>query len=263
MEYTSGVQQVLDEFFENLKEFGDRLSQEDIDVAAESLQLAFDDIKKMKNDAQRKKKEAERKQREEEERRKKEEEKRKQFEHIEEVTCMDLPLDWNNPFYNDIRTVGVATDSIADALVKSLATLGRVDIEYIAAISGNDYKSVITALKGSIYQNPLTWNECFYKGWETADEYLSGNLMQKWKAAKKANKQYGGYFRDNIKAIEAVLPPAVATEDIYVTLGSPWVPADIIDDFIEHLFGGYPRYWRADTATREYLKVIHDEVTLI
>ena len=261
MEYTSGVQQVLDEFFENLKEFGDRLSQEDMDVAVESLQLAFDDIKKMKNDAQRKKKEAERKQREEEERRKKEEEKRRQQEHIEEVTCMDLPLDWNNPFYNDIRTVGVATDSIADALVKSLATLGRVDIEYIAAISGNDYKSVITALKGSIYQNPLTWNECFYQGWETADEYLSGNLMQKWKAAKKANKHYGGYFRDNIKAIEAVLPPTVATEDIYVTLGSPWVPSDIIDDFIEHLFGGCPRYWLADTATREYLKVIHDEVT--
>ena len=77
-----------------------------------------------------------------------------------------------------------------------------VDIEFISAISGADYKTVICTLKGSIYQNPEKWSECFYKGWETADEYLSGNLMQKLKTARDANKEYNGYFVDNIKAIE-------------------------------------------------------------
>lgn len=148
---------------------------------------------------------------------------------------MDLPLDWNNPFNADERASGIYIESISDALVKSLTTLGRVDIEFIASVTGSNYKTVITTLKGSIYQNPLTWNECFYQGWETADEYLSGNLMQKWKEAKKANKKYNGYFKDNVKGIESVLPPTVATEDIYITLGSPWVPSDVIDDFIEHL----------------------------
>lgn len=254
-------QKILDEFFKNLRDFGDKLSKEDVDVAVESLQIAFDDLKLMKREAVQKKKEAERKQREEEQKRKKEEKIRKQKEHIEEVTCMDLPLDWSNPFYADERATGIYIENISDALVKSLTTLGKVDIEFIASVTGSDYKTVITALKGSIYQNPLTWNECFYQGWETADEYLSGNLMQKWKNAKKANRKYNGYFKDNVKAIESVLPPTVATEDIYITLGSPWVPSDIIDDFIEHLFGGYTTYWCDSKRTREYLSVKHDELT--
>ena len=211
---SSNTKNILDEFFQNLKDFGDRLSMEDIDVAVESLQIAFDDLRLMKKAAVEKKKEAERKQREEDEKREKEEKIRKQKEHIKEVTCMDLPLDWNNPFNADERASGIYIESISDALVKSLTTLGRVDIEFIASVTGSDYKTVITTLKGSIYQNPLTWNECFYQGWETADEYLSGNLMQKWKEAKKANKKYNGYFKDNVKAIESVLSPTVATEDI-------------------------------------------------
>ena len=177
----------------------------------------------------------EKKKREEEEQRLREEEKEQ---HIFEVTNMDLPLSWENVFYEDDRAKGIHFDSVPDALIKCLNTLGKVDIEYISAITGESCKSVISALKGSIYQNPDTWGECFYKGWETADEYLSGNLMRKWKAAKEANKTYKGYFRNNIRSIEKVLPPAVATEDIYITLGSPWVPADIIDDFIEHLYQG-------------------------
>ncbi len=255
------AKKILDEFFKNLRDFGDKLSKEDVDVAVESLQIAFDDLKLMKREAVQKKKEAEREKREEEQKRKKEEKIRKQKEHIEEVTCMDLPLDWSNPFYADERATGIYIENISDALVKSLTTLGKVDIEFIASVTGNNYKTVINALKGSIYQNPLTWNECFYQGWETADEYLSGNLMQKWKTAKKANRKYNGYFRDNVKAIESVLPPTVATEDIYITLGSPWVPSDIIDDFIEHLFGGYTTYWGDSKRTREYLSVKHDELT--
>ena len=255
------AKKILDEFFKNLRDFGDKLSKEDVDVAVDSLQIAFDDLKLMKREAVQKKKEVEREKREEEQKRKKEEQIRKQKEHIEEVTCMDLPLDWSNPFYADERATGIYIENISDALVKSLTTLGKVDIEFIASVTGNDYKTVITALKGSIYQNPLTWNECFYQGWETADEYLSGNLMQKWKTAKKANRKYNGYFKDNVKAIESVLPPTVATEDIYITLGSPWVPSDIIDDFIEHLFGGYTTYWGDSKRTREYLSVKHDELT--
>lgn len=206
---------------------------------------------------QRERNERLKKQREEKERKEREERER-QEKHIEEVTCMDLPLDWENVFIGDERTKGVHVDSIPDALVMSLTTLGCVDIEYISSITGVEYKTVICTLKGSIYQNPDTWGECFYKGWETAEEYLSGNLMRKWKSASEANDKYHGYFADNLRAIEKVLPPAVATKDIYITLGSPWVPADVIDDFIIHLFGDPPYpYYRYP----EDLKTIHDEIT--
>lgn len=163
--------------------------------------------------------------------------------HVKEVTNMDLPLDWENVFNSDVRTQGIHVDSISDGLILSLSNLGRVDIEYISCITGEDYKTIICELKGSIYQNPNTWGECFFKGWETAEEYLSGNLMKKWKEAKEANESYNGYFEDNVKAIENVIPEPVVTSDIYVTLGSPWIPTDVIDEFIEHLFGRTPGYY--------------------
>lgn len=206
-------------------------------------------------------KEKERIKREKLEKKKREAELRRK-EHVAEVTSMDLPLDFENIFNTDSRASGVHAQNIPDGLILSLSNLGYVDIEYISSITGESYKDVICALKGSIYQNPETWNECFYKGWETADEYLSGNLIYKWKAAKKADKKYLGYFRDNIIAIEKVLPPSVSTNDIYITLGSPWVPTDIIDDFIYELFGKKHYYHsREPEFFKKNYKTIHDTVT--
>lgn len=172
--------------------------------------------------------------------------------HIKEVTRMDLPLDWENAFTGDSRTQGVHTENIPDALIMSLSNLGCVDIEYISSVTGEDCKTIICALKGSIYQNPDTWGECFYKGWETADEYLSGNLMRKWHTAQKANAEYKGYFKDNIRALKKILPDTVAAKDIYITLGSPWVPIDIIDDFITHIL---------NLKNNGYSGTKHDELT--
>ena len=224
--------------------------------SSKQIEKMIRELSRLKKKAMRREKEeAEREAREEEERRAREAEARRAT-HIQEVTSMDLPLDWENLFNADARTQGVHTDSIPDALILSLTTLGRVDVEYMSAVTGEDYKTVISALKGAIYQNPDTWDECFYKGWETAEEYLSGNLMRKWKAAKAANEAYDGYFSDNLEAIEKVLPANVAAKDIYVTLGSPWVPADVIDDFILHLFGNPLReMWVDCTAERRWVKV--------
>lgn len=209
------------------------------------------EARERREEQERKLAEAERLAREEQEREKA---------HIAAVTSMDLPMDWENVFRPDVRTQDVHLDSIPDAMIKSLTELGRVDIEYISLITGADLKTVIVTLRGSIYQNPMTWDECFYKGWETSDEYLSGNLMRKRKEAKAANDRYDGYFSENIKAIDAVLPPSVAADDIYITLGSPWVPADVIDDFISEVFGEIDRYefWKMNP---ECFRTIHDALT--
>lgn len=250
---------------------GERLAFDELFKQQSLKQMSSDELaniigklQKAKSFAQKREK-ADRERREREEARFREEEKKRQKDaHIQEVTSMDLPLDWENAFNQDVRTQGVHADSISDGLILSLSNLGMVNIEYISAITGENYKTIICALKGSIYQNPLTWNECFYQGWETAEEYLSGNLMRKWKAASEANKEYNGYFTDNIKAIEKILPPTVATKDIYVTLGSPWVPTDVIDDFIVYLFGDplkYCSYYGNKDSILEEYKTIHDEIT--
>ena len=224
------------------------------------IEAAIDKLRKAKLAAERREELEQYRKEKREAERKVAEEKAKKEAHVREVTSMDLPLDWENAFNQDVRTQGVHADSISDGLIYSLSNLGRVDIEYISSITGEDYKTIIGALKGSIYQNPETWGECFYKGWETSEEYLSGNMMRKWKAAKEADKEYNGYFADNIKAIEKVLPPTVATKDIYVTLGSPWVPADIIDDFIEHLLGDWRRNWYSINDEEDF-HTKHDELT--
>lgn len=238
----------------------DMLTGVDGNFSSAEIKAAIDKLRKAKLAAERREELEEYRKEKREAARKAAEEKAQKEAHVREVTCMDLPLDWENVFNRDVRTQGVHADSISDGLVYSLSNLGRVDIEYISSITGEDYKTVIGALKGSIYQNPETWGECFYKGWETSEEYLSGNMMRKWKAAKEADKEYNGYFADNIKAIEKVLPPTVATKDIYVTLGSPWVPADIIDDFIEHLLGDWRRYWYSINDEEDF-HTKHDELT--
>lgn len=230
---TSWVNQ-LDDLMAILKQSG-QTSSDDIAAAIKKLQTARKKAQQREREERLRKQEEQKRWLEEQRRLDEEEERRKEAERISQVTSMDLPLDWENVFADDASTAGVHADSIPDGLILSLSNLGKVDIEYIAAITGADLKTVISTLKGSIYQNPDTWEECFYKGWETAEEYLSGNMVNKWKTAKDANKKYCGYFADNVKAIEKVLPPAISTDEIYITLGSPWVPADIIDDFIRHI----------------------------
>lgn len=235
--------------FENLIS---NLQKKDTSISSSEITDMINKLVTARKDVEKREAEERHRKQQEEAKRKAEEERALKEAHIKEVTSMDLPLDWENVFSNDTRTQGIHADSISDALIMSLSNLARVDIEYISSITGEDYKTVICALKGSIYQNPDTWGECFYKGWETAEEYLSGNLMRKWKSAQKANEEYKGYFEDNVNAIRKILPDTVAAKDIYITIGSPWVPVDIIDDFITHIL---------NLKSNPYIGTKHDELT--
>ena len=263
----------LEQFFLALRSAGEILSFEDLDIAIESLKVAGLEVRekekrrKLEEEAEKKKKEieAQNKRRQAAARRAEARREKKRLEHVDKVTRMDLPLDFVNAYTDDDRA-NVHCESMSDGLMMSLDMLGMVDIEFIASVTGSDLKTVIDSLKGSIYQNPLHWNEVFYKGWETADEYLSGNLMHKYQVAKEANEKYNGYFQNNVTALEGIIDPEIATDDIYVTLGSPWIPTDVIDDFITFMaFGGklntleakeyFAQCQSADFAVR------HDEYT--
>ncbi|MBR4555342.1 MAG: DEAD/DEAH box helicase family protein [Ruminococcus sp.] len=176
---------------------------------------------------------------------------------VTRVTSLTVPEGYVNPFAGDERARGVFCEDLTKALGICLDRLGRVDIEYISQISGKDLPEVINGLKGSIYCDPDRWEECFYKGWVTADEYLSGNMIKRYRAAKAANDKYPGFFPDNFKAAEAALPPPLEIKDIYATLGSPWIPADIIDDFIVHIMGTVNSRRKQENSDR----TVHDSIT--
>src|SRR5205085_481232 len=73
--------------------------------------------------------------------------------------------------------------------------------------------------------------------WVTRDEYLSGNVRAKLVEALEAAKT-NPRFETNVKALETVIPKDVDHVDIGVRLGSSWVPADDVADFMAHLVGG-------------------------
>nr|MCR4662199.1 hypothetical protein [Clostridia bacterium] len=135
------------------------------------------------------------------------EQKEKEKKQIKEITSMELPLDWKNPYDSDEEIKDIHVNSISDALVKSIYTRGKVDIEFISKVTGFGCREVVKQLKGVIFQNPEYWDNCFYKGWETSEQYLSGNLMRKLNKVTELNEKYKGYFDSNIEALKAVLPP--------------------------------------------------------
>ena len=163
----------------------------------------------------------------------------------------ELNMDWDSAFSSSPLIEDAYVETASDGLVHSLKTLGYVDLEYIARVTTLPIKEVIQRLKGSIYQDPNKWNECFYKGWVTADEYLSGNLLSRLKVAEEANRKYNGYFNENIEAIKKVLPEGVTSSEIYATIASSWIPEDIIKDFILDIMGVSNSSWHKDLISKD------------
>ena len=250
----------FEEYYASLQTIQDKLSIEEINIMAKALEVAT--VQAKQREEEKHKEELERKEREERIRqaKKAKKEEKRHREHVASITCMDLPLDFSNAFEGNTEICS-HVESIPDGLVASLDNLGRVDIEYISEVTGEEMKDVISALEGSIYQNPLTWGECWYKGYETSDEYLSGNILYKLSTAREANEEYYGYFAKNVAALEKLVVPSIDVKDIYCTLGSPWVPADIIDDFILHLVGMNSFDSEAAPYSEAKYKVLHDEFT--
>lgn len=145
--------------------------------------------------------------------------------------------------------------SVQDALLYSLDRFGEINFPYMSMLSGKMKEDMIGELYGVIFQNPEPLLEMEKEEWERADQYLSGNIYRKYAMAVRAYKKYGAPFEGNVKALQRIFPKNLAYADIYVTLGSPWLPTDIVDEFIRHLLGDYSQFRSAQ------YKVKHDSIT--
>lgn len=135
--------------------------------------------------------------------------------------------------------------SPTDALIHCVRDLHRVDLSYMTALSGLAEDEVVSALDGAIFLDPET------DEWQMAATYLSGDLGQKLKVATEACAG-NEFFKRNVAALKDAMPPRVPASEIYATLGSPWIPTDIILDFIHHLL---------PAANHLPFKVTHDKNT--
>lgn len=139
-----------------------------------------------------------------------------------------------------------SANNAQEALQISKNELGRVDIRYIEQLTGLDYDTIITDLKGVIYKNPVfeTFNsneDIKYNGWETADEYISGNVKQKLRIAKMASKD-NPIYESNVQALELAQPEDIPASDISVRLGATWIDSKYYEQFLIEKFNIYKYY---------------------
>ena len=112
--------------------------------------------------------------------------------------------------------------------------LGRVDMPLMTRLCGKTQEEVVAELQDLVYQHPATG------AWQTRDQYLSGNVKEKLAQAKAAAQQDPKYLA-NVYALTKVLPPDIDAVDINVNLGTTWVPANVVDEFVTHLLGDVRR----------------------
>ncbi len=134
-------------------------------------------------------------------------------------------------FKSVVRSAAVQADklSASDALLVCLDRMGKIDIPAIAKIAGVSEEQIIEELRGVIFLNPQTFQ------WETSEKYLSGNVREKLRQAKAA-ALYDSRFQENVMALESVIPLTIGAEHIRAPLGAGWIPTDIVEDFLHHLF---------------------------
>jgi N12 class adenine-specific DNA methylase len=119
-------------------------------------------------------------------------------------------------------------DSSAAALAVSLNETGGIAWERMAGLTGLSIAAIQAELAGQVYQNPE--GQC----WETADEYLSGDVRTKLQAAIAA-AAVDPVYQTNVEALRAVQPEDILPGDIHARLGAGWIPAGDIKGFIAQL----------------------------
>lgn len=117
-----------------------------------------------------------------------------------------------------------------DGLNISLNLRGRVDMNYIADLTGKSESELERDLGDLIYRNPSTNLH------ELAEEYLSGNVREKLVQAQKAAR-HNPAFKRNVEALQAVQPLDLTEHDITPHLGATWIDSEYYEDFARHLLG--------------------------
>ncbi|SCJ11122.1 DNA methylase [uncultured Eubacterium sp.] len=144
--------------------------------------------------------------------------------------------------------VVTSVDTASEALAVFLSEKARVDLDYMAELTGKDVDTVKEELTGIIFQNPLT------DQWETADEYLSGNVRDKLETAKVYAESRPEYAV-NVQALTQVQPKELDASEIEVRIGATWIDPKYIEDFMRETFGTPKRLLDRNVVGVQYSNV--------
>jgi N12 class adenine-specific DNA methylase len=120
-------------------------------------------------------------------------------------------------------------ETSVEALAVSISEKARVDLDYMASLTGFDQEKIVSDLRGIIFQAPDSSKNS--PVFQTADEYLSGNVREKLATARAAASQNVS-FQINAEALEKVQPQDLEASEIAVRLGSSWINPEYYRQFI-------------------------------
>ena len=123
-----------------------------------------------------------------------------------------------------------SVDTASEALALSISEKACVDMKYMAQLTGKDEDALASDLRGVIFRNPEN------KRWETADEYLSGNVREKLRIAQSAQNLFEGDYAGNVEALKAAQPKDLDASEIEVRLGATWIDPSYIREFMWETF---------------------------
>ena len=144
-----------------------------------------------------------------------------------------------------------SVDTASEALAVCIGEKACVDLSFMATLMGGSEKipQIVEDLKGVIYKEPNSGpfdledgGEHWAKGWQTADEYLSGNVRQKLRTAQRVAAR-DPFFAGNVDALIAAQPKDLEASEIEVRLGATWFDKKYIEQFMYETFET-PRYLR-------------------
>ncbi|MBQ2070838.1 MAG: DEAD/DEAH box helicase family protein, partial [Oscillospiraceae bacterium] len=135
-------------------------------------------------------------------------------------------------------------DTAVEALAVSIGQKARVDLPFMAQLMGGEDKipQIVEDLQGVIFKDPNTgpfdyadggehWNQ----GWQTADEYLSGNVRRKLRTAERI-AEADPFFRINVEALKRAQPKDLDASEIEVRVGSTWIDPRYYQEFMYETF---------------------------
>lgn len=121
-----------------------------------------------------------------------------------------------------------SVETATEALALSLNERAKVDLPYMAELTGKTEEKITEELVGVIFKNPLT------DQWESGDEYLSGNVRDKLNTARTFAESHPE-FTPNVRALEAVQPRNLEASEIEVRVGATWIEPSDYQDFMTEL----------------------------
>ena len=133
--------------------------------------------------------------------------------------------------------VVTSVDTPSEALAVSIGEHGKVDLPYMAELLGTpgEYERITTELSGVIFKDPAADADDPEAGWQTADEYLSGNVRDKLRMAQLAAESRSE-FKGNVDALTKAQPKDLEASEIDVRLGATWLAPSIVQQFMMETF---------------------------